>query len=47
MQMINDKISIHLEAPATTTSNSYSSYDAALYSAATMYVAQQTKPNNG
>ncbi|XP_031621763.1 zinc finger RNA-binding protein isoform X2 [Contarinia nasturtii] len=36
------------QPPATTTSSNYSSYDAALYSAATMYAVQQTnKPNNG
>ncbi|KAJ6633776.1 Zinc finger RNA-binding protein 2 [Pseudolycoriella hygida] len=31
---------------AATTSNTYSNYDAALYSAATMYVAQQTNKTN-
>ncbi|XP_055316547.1 zinc finger RNA-binding protein isoform X2 [Sitodiplosis mosellana] len=35
------------QPPATTTSSNYSSYDAALYSAATMYAVQQSKPNNG
>lgn len=37
-----------LEPPATTAGTNYSSYDAALYSAATMYAVQQSnKPNNG
>lgn len=34
------------EAVATTNPNTYSNYDAALYSAATMYVAQQSNKTN-
>lgn len=45
--ILTNRYFVIIEPPATTTSNNYSSYDAALYSAATMYAVQQTKPNNG
>lgn len=36
---------LRLKVDYVTATTSYSGYDAALYSAATMYVAQQTQPN--
>lgn len=45
VQSIKQLTGLRLMVDYVTATTSYSGYDAALYSAATMYVAQQTQPN--
>lgn len=45
VQSIKQLTGLRLKVDYVTATTSYSGYDAALYSAATMYVAQQTQPN--